>query len=174
MSLLTNTSDFRRYSYSGDAALAIEAFSRTRSSAAPKYTPERKKELKVRENTKLKSKTQLKAEQKLNTSAVLAIVICSAVVLLMLFGAISSMAQKNELTHEIARYERQLSVAQSENTRITSELDALVSMSSIDKYAVEELGMTKMQPNQIRYINVTEFEEEYHAVGVDALESVQE
>lgn len=170
---MTNTGDFRRYSYSGDAAIALEAFSRTRSSAAPKYAPERKKELKVRENTKRKSISQLKAEQRVNTSAVIAIVLCSAVVLLMMFGAISSMAHKNELTHEIASYERQLAVAQSENTRITSELDALVSMSSIDKYAVEELGMTKMQPNQIRYINVTEFEEEYHAVGVDALEAVQ-
>ncbi len=170
---MTNTGDFRRYSYSNDAAIALEAFNRTRSSAAPKYAPRREKELRVKENVRRKSAAQLKEEQKLNTTAVAAIVLCSLLILVMFFGAIASMAHKNELVHEIASYETRLAVAQSENTRITSELDAMVSMSQIDKYAVEELGMTKMQPNQIRYINVTEFEEEYYAVGVDALEAAQ-
>ena len=89
-------------------------------------------------------------------------VIAAAVLMIaMFFGVLHTYAQKNELNHAISNLESQLSVAQSENTRINSELNSLVSMSMIEKYAVEELGMTKMQTQQIRYINVSEFRDEY-------------
>ena len=78
----------------------------------------------------------------------------------MFFSVLSTNAKKNELTHEISNLETQLAVAESENTRINSELDALVSMSMIDKYAVEELGMSKVKSNQIVYVNVSEYKQQ--------------
>lgn len=53
---MTNTGDFRRYSYSGDTSYLINSFDVGRSSAAPAYKPEPERNLKVRENAKRKSK----------------------------------------------------------------------------------------------------------------------
>lgn len=157
---MTNTGDFRRYSYAGDTTYLIESFTNSRSSAAPAYTPNTNKKLRVRENEQRKSKKQLLQEQKINFGRVATIVIVSVLMLAMFFGVLSTYAKKNELNHEIANLQSDLAIAQSENTRINSELNALVSVSMIDQYAVEELGMTKMQSNQIRYIDVSEYKEE--------------
>lgn len=158
---MTNTGDFRRYSYSGDTTYLINSFDVSRSSAAPAYVPDTQRRLKVRENEKRKSKKQLLKEQRIGFANIVMIVTASLLVLAMFFGVIKTFAVKNELNHEIADLESQLSVSQSENTRINSELNSLVSMSMIDQYAVEKLGMTKIQSHQIRYIDVTQFKEEY-------------
>lgn len=158
---MTNTGDFRRYSYYSDASYAVKAFDVQRSSAAPAYTPQPspKKDFKVRENTKKKSRSQLLKEQKIGFIQIVKIGIVSLLSLAMLFGILCNYAKKNELIHEISRLETDLSIAQSESTRLNSELDSLVSMSMIDQYAVEELGMTKMKSNQIRYIDVSQYKE---------------
>ena len=158
---MTNTGDFRRYSYSADTSYAIQAFDVHRSSAAPSYIPETApgRNLKVRENSKKKSRSQLAAEQRAGFAMVLKICIAAVLSMAMLFGILYNNAKKNELTHEIAALQTELSVAQSENTRLNSELDSMVSMSMIDQYAVEKLGMTKMKSNQIRYIDVSQYKE---------------
>lgn len=170
---MTNTGDFRRYSYGSDAAYALQAFDVNRSSAAPAYSPQRKRELKVRENAARKSKAQLIKEQKASAVKVAIIMSVSLAVIAMFFGMLYTNAKKNELNHEIANLENQLSVAESENTRISSELDALVSMNMIDQYAVEKLGMTKVQSNQIRYIDVSQYKEEREAAMLLMLEQQQ-
>lgn len=161
---MTNTGDFRRYSYSSDASYAVQAFDMRRSSAAPSYAPEpqRRKNLKVRENptAQKKSRAQLAAEQRIGFRWIVKIGTVCILCFAMLFGMIYTYAQKNELTHEISQLETDLAVEKSENTRLNSELDSLVSMSMIDRYAVEQLGMTKMKSNQIRYIDVSEYKEE--------------
>ncbi len=167
---MTNTGDFRRYSYSADTSYALKAFDNVRSSAAPAYIPEKKKELKVRENVKRKSKNELLQEQRIAFVRVVAIVVSSLLMIAMFFGALHTFAKKNELNHEISNLQTQLSVAESENTRINSELNALVSMSMIDQYAVDKLGMSKVQAQQIRYIDVAQFKEERQAAALRILE----
>lgn len=166
---MTNTGDFRRYSFAGDTTYLINSFDVSRSSAAPSYKPDTQRELKVRENNKRKSKNQLLQEQRFAFRKTFAIAVSALLTVAMLFGVLHTYAKKNELNHEISSLETKLTVAQSENTRINSELNALVSMSMIDKYAVEKLGMTKMQANQIRYIDVSQFKEE-HKSAVQKLE----
>lgn len=170
---MTNTGDFRRYSYGTDASYALKAFDVSRSSAAPVYKPETKRQLKVHENGKRKPKAQLVREQKAAAVKAVMIFATAVAVIAMLFGVICTYAVKNELNHEISNLETQLAVAESENTRINSELNALVSMSMIDKYAVEELGMTKVQSNQIRYIDVSQYKEERAAAAILQLENGQ-
>lgn len=167
---MTNTGDFRRYSYAGDTSYLINSFDASRSSAAPAYTPEPKRDLKVRENGKRKSRNQLLQEQRLNFRKIVIISTAALLTIAMLFAVLHTYAQKNELNHEISSLESQLAVAQSENTRINSELNSLVSMSMIDKYAVEKLGMTKMQTGQIRYIDVSQYKEKHKT----ALQFVEE
>ena len=67
---------------------------------------------------------------------------------------IGSLAVKNELTKEIAAKQTQIANAQSENISLQSELDSLVSVSMIDDYAVNKLGMKKVKSNQIQYVDV--------------------
>ena len=58
---MTNTGDFRRYSYSTEAAYAVQAFNYQRTSAAPSYVPTPKKDFKVRERSQRKSIVRHKA-----------------------------------------------------------------------------------------------------------------
>ena len=166
---MTNTGDFRRYSYSTEAAYAVQAFNYQRTSAAPSYVPTPKKDFKVRERSQRKSKAQLLHEQKLSLKKALQISVVAALCLTMLY----TNAKTNELTHEISDLQKNLSVSQSENTRLNSELDSLVSMNMIDQYAVEKLGMTKMKSNQIKYIDVSQYKQKRMAAAQAILNQKQ-
>ena len=164
---MTNTGDFRRYSYGSDAAYAVQAFNYQRSSAAPAYIPKPEKEFKVRQRGQRKSKAQLVHEQKLSFKKALSITTVAALCLSMLFAVLYTNA------FEISRLEKNYSTAQSENTRLNSELDSLVSMSMIDQYAVEKLGMTKMKSNQIKYIDVSQYKQKRLAAAQAVLKQKQ-
>lgn len=170
---MTNTGDFRRYSYQSDASYALKNFDVSRSSAAPSYRPQSQRDLRVRENAGRKSKAVLLKEQKEAAVKALVIFVTSLAVIGMFFGVLHTYAAKNELNHAIADLQEELSVAESENTRINSELNAMVSMNKIDQYAVEKLGMSKIQPGQMRYINVSEFKETYASPARKLLEQTE-
>ena len=135
---MTNSSDFRRYAYSADASYALEAFNAHRTAAAPAYQPPR----------------QQRKREVLDGKQAAILVVSVLVPLGMLGGVLFTFAQKNKLNHEVASINRQISEAQSESTRLNSQLDALVSVEMIDQYAVEKLGMSKMQSGQMRYVDV--------------------
>lgn len=156
---VTNTNDFRRYSYLSDTSYLIDSFSYTSTSQAPKLRPDAEPDrgLKVRENKKIKSKGELKAEQKSALAKAVKIAAVSVISFVMVVLVIHSYAQKNELTRSIESTQTQIENANSEYISLQSRLDSLVSMRMIDKYAVEELGMTKVKSNQIQYINVNDY-----------------
>lgn len=170
---MTNTGDFRRYSYSSDAAYAVQAFNYQRTSAAPAYIPETKKEFKVRQKSQRKSRAQLIHEQRLSFKKAVSISVVAILCLSMLFAVLYTNAKTNELTFEISSLEKSYSAAQSENTRLNSELDSLVSMSMIDQYAVDKLGMTKMKSNQIKYIDVSQYKQKRLAAAQAVLKQKQ-
>ena len=167
---MVNTNDFRRYSYDGDAAYALDAFNRTRSSAAPEIQPRRKRRLTVSPNTQMKSRKELVREQKKAFAQVAEILTVTVLVLAMLFGVLFTYVQKNELTKSIANIQDDIAVAQSENVSLNAELEALVSVSQIDSYAVEKLGMTRLQSNQIRYIDTSQYKQNHVAAAAVAEE----
>ena len=146
---MVNNSDFRRYSYDGDAAYALKAFNRTRSSAAPEVRRPARKKLTLSPNTERKSKAQLVKEQRAARVRVAEITIVVSLVLAMLSAVLFTYVQKNELTKSIAGIQQEISVAKSDNVSLNAELEALVSVSQIDSYALEKLGMTRLQSNQI-------------------------
>ena len=167
---MVNTNDFRRYSYDGDAAYALDAFNRTRSSAAPEIQPRRKRRLTVSPNTQMKSRKELVREQKKAFAQVVEILTVTVLVLAMLFGVLFTYVQKNELTKSIANIQDDIAVAQSENVSLNAELEALVSVSQIDSYAVEKFGMTRLQSNQIRYIDTSQYKQNHAAAAAVAEE----
>lgn len=178
---MTNTNDFRKYSYSADPAYLINQFDMQRGSQAPKLRPgaQPQRGLKVRENKEVKSRHELKTEQKKAFMQMLKIGIVAVISLAMIGLVINSLAVKNELTKQIAAKQTKISNAQSEYISLQSELDSLVSMSMIDEYAVEQLGMTKVKSNQIQYIDVSEYKAQREAElseqasSADASEQIQ-
>lgn len=162
VSSLTNSNDFRRYSYTTDASYALKAFDVHRTSAAPSYIPparKKQRELKVHETPRKKSLQELKTEGRAARLQAVKIIGITLVCIGMLGAVLCSYVQKNELNHEIASIENHLSVAESESTRLNSQLDALVSLQMIDQYAVEKLGMSKVQSGQVRYVDVAQYKE---------------
>ena len=156
---MTNTNDFRKYSYSSDTSYMFDTFSRTRASEAPKLEPKEEHRLRLRGEGALKSKLQLHSEQKSALKKAAVVIGVAVVALLMVAIALHSFALKNELTREIQKTQTQIANAHSEYISLQSQLDSLVSIRTIDKYAVEELKMTKVKSNQIKYIDVDEFKE---------------
>ena len=160
---MVNTNDFRRYSYDSDAAYALEAFNKTRSSAAPEVHRPARKRLSLYPKTTAKSRKQLIMEQRAARARAVEIVAVVGLVLAMLFGVLYTYVQKNELTKSIAGIQQEISIAKSENVSLNAELEALVSVSQIDSYALEKLGMTRLESNQIVYIDTSEYEAEQKA-----------
>lgn len=139
-----------------DINLAVDMFNHNR----PPHKEEPikiKRSFSLRPFTQKKSNDELKAEEKRSWKQVglilLVVVLCSC----MLFGVVYTHVQKSELIRNIQRQQRQLAMEQSQNVYYQSELEKLASISEIDRYAVEELGMVKIQSNQIRYIDVAEY-----------------
>ena len=169
---MTNTNDFRRYSYATDTKTLISAFDVSRGSQAPKLRPEvqpQEQELRVRNGKKgIKSRKQLLVEEKSARTKALKITACAVICMLMIGAVLNSLAVKNQLTREIAKKEIAIANAQSEYISLESQLNSLVSISMIDKYAVEELGMTKVRSNQIQYMDVSEFKAEREAALAEA------
>lgn len=70
------------------------------------------------------------------------------------------MQRKNEYTREIANLKTELSREVNQNICTNAELEALVTIDQIEDYAVNKLGMVKLQSDQIRYIDVEKYKEE--------------
>ena len=105
----------------------------------------------------------------ITSSFLQAVKICVVTVLAasMLFGVLFTYVQKNELTKSIASIKKDISAAQSENVSLNSELEALVSVSQIDSYAVEKLGMTRVQGDNVKYIDSAEYDAAQSAQNSD-------
>lgn len=159
---MTNTNDFRRYSYEYDASYAVDAFNLSRSSAAPKTAPtqpERRRGLRLTPGTKKKNRAQLVAEQKTAFKKAISIAAVTFAVMCMLFAVMFTFSLKNELNREIAKLQSEIALAESENISLNAELEAMVSVSQIDTYAVEKLGMTRLDSNKIKYVDTAEFKQ---------------
>lgn len=159
---MTNTNDFRRYSYEYDASYAVDAFNLSRSSAVPKTAPtqpERRRGLRLTPGTKKKNLAQLVAEQKTAFKKAISIAAVTFAVMCMLFAVMFTFSLKNELNREIAKLQSEIALAESENISLNAELEAMVSVSQIDTYAVEKLGMTRLDSNKIKYVDTAEFKQ---------------
>lgn len=156
---MTNTNDFRQYSYQYDPNYLIKGFDLSRGSQAPKVLPEEqpRSRFTVRENTKVKSKDELVTEQKVAHKQAIRVFAVATLCIVLIACVIGSFAAKNEYTRALASEQIKINNAISENVSLQSKLDAMVSISMIDEYAVEKLGMTKVKSNQIQYMDVEQY-----------------
>ncbi|MCD7722502.1 MAG: hypothetical protein LUH82_00930 [Clostridiales bacterium] len=153
---MTTANDFRSY-YSVNTVSALDAFNVTRSSAAPELEPRPKKKLSVRPNTKKKSPAQIKAEQKAAFRSSVLLLTSVVVFIAMVSGVLCTYVKKNELTRSISSIKSEITMAESDNISLNAQLEGMVSMSQIEDYAVNNLGMVRMETSQIVYIDTSEF-----------------
>lgn len=158
---MTNTSDFRKYSFATDTNYLIKEFNYSRPvsnrAEAPKLAPEVNTGLKIRGNSNKKSRIVLKREQKASTRQAIMTIAVALICAFLIGAVVNSFVIKNELTKDIASMQVDIANAQSEHISLQSQLDSMVSISMIDEYAVSKLGMTKMKSNQIQYMDVSEY-----------------
>lgn len=146
--------------------------------SAPKFEPEyepykapSRKKANVKkaapEKTRAKVKktaamTKAQAEQAAFNRIVFAIGATVAVVFFVLVaGMLAISGQIDANTEKIAVVDTNINEGISERTRLQAELDAKVSIDKIDDYALNVLGMIKLEDYKINYIGA---EEENHVV----------
>ena len=154
---MTNTNDFRQYSYRYDTANLISSFNYTRGSHAPKVKPEYEepaRNLRIKEAKGIKSRPQLMHEQKVSRNKAIRVTLAAVLFLMMIGVVLNSFAVKNQLTRQLAQTETNIANAQSENISLESQLNVMYSVSMIDKYAVGKLGMSKVRQGQLQYIDI--------------------
>lgn len=124
--------------------------------SASSARPTKKEHNAILKKVKDPTKAQLIA-QDLHVFKKSVIVLCFVAVV---FGIISLQiyagAKNYRLTMEIQSAQKELSIAQSENIKLNSELSGITSIAIIDSYATDVLGMTKIENYQIECINLSE------------------
>ena len=161
---MTNTNDFRRFTEKNDYNALIQSFSYTRGSELPKTKPQYDspaRKLKLKEGQGIKSREQLLHEQKKTRRQIIRICTVAALCLGMICVVLNSFAVKNELTRTISKQETAIANAESDYISLEAELNSLVSISMIDKYAVEKLGMSKARSGQVQYVDVDEYKAQF-------------
>lgn len=60
-----------------------------------------------------------------------------------------------QLSDQIASAQKQLDKADSEKVSLNSKLESRMSLSKVEDYASNKLGLVKIQPYQLEYVNLT-------------------
>lgn len=115
-----------------------------------------KPDLKVAGQRQPRTKAELRSEELRSYKVSVKVVAVAVILFAMLAAVLYGESTKNQLTREIAQIQKEMNVAESENTRLNMQLNALVSVDQIEQYATEKLGMVKMSKNQIEYVNTAD------------------
>lgn len=153
------------YNYNYDRNEKVVSYN---SSAAPKVKPEPQKKPQL----ELVQKKKLTAQQMRYQSALEAkrtIKVMAVAVSIMMFMAVSiySRIQLDEINREISAVENQIELAKSDAVKLNNELNAVVSIDNVEEYAVNELGMEKVQDYQVEYIDMSSSDRVEVANGED-------
>lgn len=125
-------------------------------SAAPKIKPQpqKKPQLKVLQTPK-PTRAQLQNEAKQNSRQARKILAIACVVMLFMAMVIYSRVQLDEINREINQVESAMKIAQSDTVRLTNELNSIISINKVEDYALNNLGMVKVQDYQVVYVDLS-------------------
>ena len=92
-----------------------------------------------------------KPTESMKITAIFTIVV---VLLFMLGGRIYLQVDLTEKIRTLDNYNAQIKVAQSQNVALNNKLYEIMSLSTVEKKAVDELHMVKRDASQIRYLSI--------------------
>ena len=104
-------------------------------------------------------------------------VFIAALSLLVFFCVIYGRVETNRMYQQIAAQNQKLEVVQSENVRLKSELESKMTLKNVEDYAVNVLGLQKLDNSQIKYVqtqtdDIIEIPEENKNIFVRAKEKI--
>ena len=158
-----NRSAYNRNAYNTNAYNTYNNYNRSErpvnynSSAAPKLkpAPQKKPNLTLIQRTR-RTAAQVRQQTAADTRRTLKVMVVSVTILLFMALAIFSRVQLDEVNREISAVENKMELAQSESIRINNELNALMSINNVEDYAINQLGMVKIQEHQVVYVDLSE------------------
>lgn len=128
-------------------------------SAAPKrrVEPERRSDRQPAPRPKVvkKTKAQLRAETRRSRAKAIKVMAVCAVFFAIIAFQIYSQVQVDELDRQLNSINSEISVLDSENTRLNMQLDSMISLDKVDEYAQNVLGMVKVENYQVSYIDLS-------------------
>lgn len=102
-----------------------------------------------------KSLIQAKSEMKHGNVRALAILGVAVLLLAMISTLLYGRIKVDELDRKIQSKKNEIKSAQSENVRLNTTLDSMISLKNVEEYAQNNLGMVKMDNHQIEYIDLS-------------------
>lgn len=143
------------------------------SNAAPKIVP------KVQEGPKLElvkkqkpSANEEKQEALIAARKTRKIFIIAVVVFAFFSALIYSRIQLDEINRQISSLDSQMKIAQSDKIKLDNQLNAAISIDKVEDYAVNTLGMVKVQEHQVVYIDLSSSDSVVMADGKEVNEDV--
>ncbi len=103
-----------------------------------------------------KSRAAQKRETRRARAQAIKLMAIATVLFLVLGFQIYSHVRVEELNRQIETTNSSISVMQSENTKLKMDLNASASLDKVEDYAVNELGMVKVQNYQVNYLNLSD------------------
>ena len=109
----------------------------------------------VRPKVVRKTKKQLRVEARRARWKAIQVLAVASVLFSVLVFQIYSQVRVDELDREISAVNAEISVIESDNTRLNMKLDANISLEKVDDYARNVLGMVKVDNYQVNYVNLS-------------------
>ncbi len=103
-----------------------------------------------------KNKAELKAESRRVISRTFKAAVICITVSVLAFLNIYGYCQSDLADKEYKELQEKLEMVQSENTRLSMELNSMVSLEQIETVAVEKLGLVKLNAGDIEYVKIAE------------------
>lgn len=130
---------------------------RMQSSAAParRNIPNTRPRTAPKPKVLTKTKAQLRAEELRNAKKAVKVLSVCAILFTLIFFQIYSQVQVDELDRKLDDINKQIEVVESENTRLSMELDSIISLDKVDDYAQNVLGLVKVENYQVSYIDLS-------------------
>lgn len=112
------------------------------------FAPVKKREPKVEVVKTPKKRSGAKTAFSIKTAAYL------IVLSLLMSGTVYSRLQLTEVKSQISNCNSDLTEIESENAYLSYQVDSMVSLKNAEEYAVSELGLIKLDSNQIEYVSL--------------------
>ncbi|MBQ6873387.1 MAG: cell division protein FtsL [Clostridia bacterium] len=104
----------------------------------------------------VKTEAQIKAESKTALIRMVRNVSLSLAFTVLAVLNIYAYCQSDLQDRKYDQLTEQYEMVQSENTRLSMELNSMVSLEQIEKIAVEQLGLVKLDASEIEYVRLSE------------------
>lgn len=103
-----------------------------------------------------RTRRQAKQEATQTAYKTVKVFLLTAAFVSVLAAQIYSTVKLDELDHQLSTIQTDMAVAVSENTRLNMELDSRLSLSKIEDYVVNNLGMVKQENYKVEYVELSD------------------